>query len=77
MQHSTTPSPGVKFYASQPSIAGTALYFTGSNRFDLVNSPFISSAKLFDSEQAAAVAVKPWNDLGHSFVVSQAPVLVS
>jgi hypothetical protein len=68
-----TTATAQQFVATEPSIAGTPLYFTGSKSFDLVGSPYACHAKRFDSVAAAEAAIGPWNRLFHSFTVSPAP----
>ena len=63
----------MNYSASEPAIAGNPLYYTGIERFDLVNSPYECHARFFATAEAAARAVAPWNALGHQFTVAPAP----
>lgn len=64
-------TPG--YVAAEPSIAGNPLYFTGIERFDLVNSRYTCHAKVFATPEEAQAAVRPWNNLWHKFEVVPAP----
>jgi hypothetical protein len=50
-------------------------YLTGNLTPGWETTPFVSSAKVFDSEQAAADAARPLNEAGRQFVAVPAQVL--
>lgn len=53
-----------KFVAVRKALAGNDLYFTGSDNFTLVDSPYFCGARVHESAEQLQGAVAPWNRMG-------------
>lgn len=73
-QFDVTTDQVEEWIAFERAIAGNPLWFTGSPTADTVALRWACHARTFPDRAAAERAVKPWNDLGHTFEVTKAKI---
>lgn len=61
---------GPAYVGVTASLAGNTLYFTDSDSFSLLATPYRRNAAEFHTFDACAQAIAPWNALGWNWTVT-------